>query len=455
MSSTSVYPPSNANTDDTSEEWDKRADLMWKICGPILLTIGVPGNLTTIVILYSITTKSIAFIFFKALCTTDLLFLLTGCMSYWIKHQFGTHPKDTGLAMCVAYKLMGYTLGRQSALILMMLTAHRAFVTVNAPRAIRLCTRRRVRRAIAAVVFVSFATCLYIPFAIEHRGGKCLWRKTFREDNVDNSVSRWANATLFSIIPAAVIVYSNFLIIQKLRASDRKVRAASVNRDIAAGNKKISRVTLSVTFLSSLFILLSCPLTILNLRALYNPDLNSDHCFTFLKDVGKVLLYVNSCVNFMFYAWASTNFREKARTSKLVKKTSKIGKIKIPRPSKRDYSDWASSSATSLRSALSTTSWATYSASSSHIALTKNVPVIHSAQADDVRTIESASSLQSAQTDNMRMIERASSLHSAHTKNVQTTERASSLHSTKTKKVLIVENASSLHSAQTDNVQNI
>lgn len=298
MSSTSVYPSSNSTniTDDTSDVLDNRTELLWKICGPILLIIGVPGNLATIVILHSIANKSISFIFFRALGITDLLLLLTPCMFTWIKYQFGTDPEDTGKVMCVLSKLVGYTMGKQSAFILMLLTAHRAFVTVQPCRAINMCTRQRVHLAIAAVFIISFISCLYIPLTLEIREGKCEWTESFNDNAID--VIGWVNAMFFSIIPATVIVISNFLIIQKLRESARKVAAGAGTTHTHVTNK-ISRVTLSVILLSVVFILLSFPLTVLNLIRQYNRELFGDPDFKFSREIAKVLYYLY-CVATVF-----------------------------------------------------------------------------------------------------------------------------------------------------------
>lgn len=284
--------------------WSEKTELLWKICGPIILILGIPGNILTFLVLNTFKEKTTATRFFQALAVTDLACLCVGCLQSWIGYQFGSFPQNANKLMCIFERWWGYSLGMQSVNFIVVITVHRV-LAIAQPLLVRvLCTKQRGYHIIAFVVFVSFAFNMYIPLVTQYKNNKCDWSAEFRKNSAMNM--RVVNAFFFSIIPILIIICSNSYFIWKLRISGRTTTAV---RSVDA-QKKRTRATLTVAVVSIAFIVLTLPKTVMQILYQNNPDLfGNRNRFNYYRQIALLLMYLNSAVNFLCYTWAGELFR--------------------------------------------------------------------------------------------------------------------------------------------------
>lgn len=304
MISTDSHHQGNSTFSRTLDVWNERADLLWQIFGPVILILGIPGNILTIAVLNSFSTKSPALRFFQALSVTDLLYLCIVCLFSWIEHQFQTHPKHINVFMCVVYRWGGYSIGLQSIVFLVVITVHRV-IAVSYPLHVRaLCTVRRAHIIIADVVFACFITYSYFPFVIKYEK-KCDWTSSYRNDGME--ITKWLNATLFLFFPVTVLLFSNcFLIRTLLKSTHNSVSVAS-----SKGTKNIFLSTVNVVVVSITLSVLTLPFSIINLAIQMNSTWD-DSRDQFVREMALLFMCTKSAINFFYYIWTGESFRKQA-----------------------------------------------------------------------------------------------------------------------------------------------
>lgn len=265
------------------------------------MILGIPGNAFTIAVLNSFLRKPPAYRYFQALAVTDLLFLCIVCLSSWIEHKFGTHPKDTSLFMCIVYRLGGNSTGLQSIVFLVVITVQRV-IAVSYPLHVRaLCTVRLAYIIIAVVVFGCFTPYTYTLFVTEY-DNKCQWTKSYKI--YGNEIMRWINATVFLFLPVTILVFSNCFLVWTLLSSTR-MPAEFVS---TGGTKSIFSSTLNVVVVSTILAVLTVPLSVINL-VIESRNAGHDSRHQFFKEIGLILMCTKSAVNFFFYTLTGKGFR--------------------------------------------------------------------------------------------------------------------------------------------------
>nr|KAG5685196.1 hypothetical protein BaRGS_032703 [Batillaria attramentaria] len=276
---------------------------MWQCTAPFILPVGILGNVLTICVLQSMERTGPSYVFFKALAVTDLLFLFVGCGFSWIGHQTGRFPKNASFGFCLVYKWGGYSLGAQSAMMLLVLTAHRALITILKHRIQSVCNMKVARITVVVVVVICFGYNAYIPFVLEMRNGKCSWTKSYLKHGIDTM--SWINATVFSILPTVFMIIGNGFLIRTLVITKR----AAVAPEARHVHKRLSRIALTALVVSAMFVVLTTPLTVMKVIVNNDPGRRSDPVFRFHYEVCKLLMYLNSAVNFYCYIWTGTVIR--------------------------------------------------------------------------------------------------------------------------------------------------
>lgn len=303
MNSTISHPPAyTAMAEKVLDDWEERANLLWQISAPIILTFGIPGNILTILVLNRSPKKTAAIRCFQALAVTDLLYLCCICSLSWIGHQFGTFPKDTSLFLCVFYRWGGHSLGLQTIVILIVITIQRV-IAVSCPLKSRIFfTKRRMYIIIASVVAACFIYFSYMLFFITYKKNKCGWTENYKE-NV-NETMKWINATLFSFLPFAIIIFSNCFLIRTLSKHARMAVIASPTRI-----RNFSASTYTVVVVSIVFVVLTFPASVINVLIEIH-GAYGDTRYQFAKETGFVLMCTNSAVNFFCYLRTGPVFRK-------------------------------------------------------------------------------------------------------------------------------------------------
>lgn len=303
------------------------AILIWRICPPVILLFGIFGNTMTILVMRRLHgTGSTMNVFFQALAVSDLTLLCVDTLPKWLSNVFGTTAlEDFHSITCKLYKMVIYAAGVLSPWLLVALTVQRAASVLWPHRVNAVWTKRKSRNlVIAMVVSITLFHSHYLyGFDItEHCKnnivlccpGESDWYHWFHI-----IVWPWVDLLEFSLLPFALLVVSNTVLVWRVLASLREARStlavvqsgASSSRD-----KKVSSLTLTLVTLSVSFLILTTPISLylitrpyLLTPATFMKDMPLTAAFDVFWAAGNIMWYTNSAVNFYLYCLTGTKFR--------------------------------------------------------------------------------------------------------------------------------------------------
>lgn len=126
---------------------------------------------------------------------------------------------------------------------------------------------------------------------------------------------------VFSLVPFAILIVSNVVLILKVSDSVRKARvtfACGQSDQLNSRTKKVSSMTVTLIAVSVTFFLLSAPLSFYFIIAPYTPGYSElsqlyreIRSFSFI--FVNLLWYSNSAVNFYLYCLTGSKFRKEAK----------------------------------------------------------------------------------------------------------------------------------------------
>lgn len=285
-----------------SDAWPETSAWMWKLLGPLVLTVGYTTNVLTLVVLNRLKNKHPSHLYFKVLAVADFVFLVVKGLPAWIRYQFGVNLKDASLELCAADKMLGYSFGVLSRLMVAMVILQRAMQTYRGftifQHSPSVNSTEMTRVVVAFAVAFSFASNLYRPFVLTVRDGTCKYVEEYKRSGL--VVMVWVEAIIFSYLPIAAmvgsIVYLHFSL--KSRMSSTSILS------------RISRLTLAMIVMAATFILLDLPMTVWKLVHIVRPGLNSrEHG----KDVALFLVVCNSSIKFFLYVLIGPSFRKECK----------------------------------------------------------------------------------------------------------------------------------------------
>ena len=328
--SVTMVPGSGADTlQETSLEAlaDYRASLsVWRYCPLFLLPMGTVGNVLTLwVLTVSPLGGSGTFsVYFRALAASDLCLLYTGLLRNWISYFFAFDIRNTHSAVCRVHIWLVYVSAMTSSWFLVAMTSQRALSVVWPHRMGLMCSRRTAWLVVAAiVVFFCFLNAhnLYgydLRFSEDYDQLYCDYLNPDYE-SFARAVWPWIDMAFTSLLPFALLIASNVLLMKKVASSIRIVRQLTTNgnaQDAVFKRKKISTsLNLTLIFLSSMFFLLTSPICVYLVWEYYfqhelenNSRLQAAHYLAWA--VTNNLWYANSAINFYLYCLSGSKFRE-------------------------------------------------------------------------------------------------------------------------------------------------
>ena len=286
---------------------------------PIMILLGVFGNIMTIVIMRRLkSNRSAMDRYFLSLAVVDLSVLITASFPTWLRSATGFRLLSSHDAICKIFGF-GYNMATASSgWILATMATHRALMVTWPHRVNAICTPRRSWCAVIAIVvfsFVTFSHTLY-GFEVIYPLGFCGTKgkyAVFLEEI-------WANVELFLdfLLPIVCILLSNIVLVRKLRVSVREAsdQLATSETQTVSRAKTVNSVTLQAVGVSCAFIVLTSPVSIYNIMDLTSQftylTITDLHTFAVIKTMQSVffmLRYMNYSVNFYLYCLTGSKFR--------------------------------------------------------------------------------------------------------------------------------------------------
>ena len=333
--------------------------LFWQIIAPFILVFGYFGNVMIIVICRRADVMSSLSVYFVTLAGSDLLSLGVNVFSQWVYYAFHV---DLMTLHTLACKLVGwliYVSGVLSAWTLVAMTAQRAVCVLWPHRAHILCSARNSKAiALSMTLFIAVLHChllyglnivIFIHDTQEthsntrtfndstHSANSAVLTFSNGEDTTNNtgacllvseyvgffySVWSWFDLLIFSVLPWLCLVVSNSVLLWTLNVSIRQAQHSlgSAHIDGVSGRKKqASSMTVTLFAASTAFIVLSLPLSCVQLLGFYHHMVGSmdnyhqSKVIAYSYVIGMALWQSNSAVNFYLYCLTGSKFRRELK----------------------------------------------------------------------------------------------------------------------------------------------
>ena len=285
----------------------------------IIILLGVFGNIMTIVIIRRLKSNHSAMDrYFMSLAVTDLCVVITGPFPTWLRSATGFRLPSSHDVICKVFAFVFNMAMASSAWILATMATHRALMVTWPHRVNAICTPRRSWCAVIAIVVLSSMTFSHILYGFEivHPHRICGFKgkySVFTEEI-------WHKVEFFLdfLLPIVCILLSNIVLVRKLRVSVREAsdQLATSETQTVSRAKTVNSVTLQAVGVSCAFIILSSPVSIVNIMSLTSPgrykyitDLHAFALHKMIESISHMLRYMNYSVNFYLYCLTGRKFR--------------------------------------------------------------------------------------------------------------------------------------------------
>ena len=234
----------------------------------LLLVLGTFGNAMTLVLFCR--RKLSAFnLFFIVLAVSDTCVLYTGLLPWLLNTVADFYIWNTNTVFC-KLRHVHIICGLLSAWTVVAMTSQRAASVIWPHRVNLVCTTRKAAVYVICVTGISFAIFSHHFYYLDivNLNGKdtCLFQETTAEYKFFIlKVFPWVNNMLLALLPSALLVVSNSVLVWKVSRSVRKARgtmATGQAGQVDSRAKKASSMTLTLIAVSVTFFLLTMPATV-------------------------------------------------------------------------------------------------------------------------------------------------------------------------------------------------
>ena len=307
-----------------AEEIEEAITTLQKVVSPVILTIGTVGNILTFIVLVRPRARQYSTaIYLIALTVVDFIALYTGLLRIFVVGAFDVDIRRVSEASCKLHIFFVYFSTHCSSWLVCAVTIERV-ISVWFPHRIK--TGCHPKSALLSVITISLIVMsvdshfLYgftIQVDFDNRTN-CMPQSHGYIEFIDKAWP-WIDMTLLFLIPFAVIVAGNVLIIVRVKFSQRLRRRSCPN----VGSRRTSGeplffLTAMLITLNVVFMLCVMPIVIYIIgQYTWWPARDystySDYELAInrlLWVIVNLLNYVNYAVNFLLYILCGSKFRE-------------------------------------------------------------------------------------------------------------------------------------------------
>lgn len=274
-----------------------------KVGAPLLILTGTIANtFLFIVMLRPSIRPTMTSHYLRVLAVFDTCLLWIGYSRHWIWIVYKFDIRNLSNVVCIGHRFLVYWSGYFTAWLLVCVTVER-LIGVIFPRFAHLNTSRSPRKITCCVI-------LPMGIALAITCGHFLWSYDLQESDLSNpgqssckmvpswryviqSVWPWIDFTVYSLVPFMIITLSNILIISTIR----RLRF------------KTSVHTWSLVFVSTAFLLTTCPYTIYQILHLHGLIVLNCDVREMWDNIMTFLYFSNNAINFFIYCLCSSRFR--------------------------------------------------------------------------------------------------------------------------------------------------
>ena len=308
-----------------AEEIEEAITMLQKIVAPIILTIGTVGNILTFVVLMRPRARQYSTaIYLIALTVVDFIALYTGLLRIFVEGTFGVDIRRLSEASCKLHIFFVYFSTHCSSWLVCAVTIERV-LSVWFPHRVK--TGCHPKSAFIGVIVISLIVMslnshLLYGFTIQvdfDNRTNCMPHDQGYIEFVDK-VWPWIDMTVLFLIPFAVIVVGNILIIVRVKFSQRLRRRSCPNFTARRRNsgEPVFFLTAMLITLNIVFMICVMPIVIYIIgQYTWWPARDystySDYELAInrlLWVIVNLLNYVNYAVNFLLYILCGSKFRE-------------------------------------------------------------------------------------------------------------------------------------------------
>ncbi|XP_051968169.1 probable G-protein coupled receptor 142 [Xyrauchen texanus] len=273
----------------------------------ILLCVGVPVNILTLVALsrLAVRTQKALYIYLLALTGSDILSQLFIIFVGFILETAVFH-RDVPVLLLRSVSMFEFAANHASIWATVPITVDRYVALCHPLLHRQISYPARARRIIAAVLILALASG--VPFF----WWSDMWRVSRPPNNMDTTLI-WTHVTIIYFFPCSIFLVLNSLIILRLRKRQQQQMCHDESGQQLAVPGKLGKSTAMLLAVTSVFAVLWAPRTGVVLYHLYVSSVHKDWRVHLAYDLSNMLAMLNTAVNFFLYCFVSKPFRAAVR----------------------------------------------------------------------------------------------------------------------------------------------
>ena len=291
---------------------------MQRICPPMLLVLGIPGNVLSLIILTRLRRRR-GSLYLAFLAVVDLFVLCVGPLFNWIGSLTQTDIRNVSEFLCTSNVFAVYYSLQVSSWTLVLITSERTCSIVYPHRVRTMCTNARGLIALATMLVCIFGlnSHFFFGYHLEFRPHQnqtvCICKLEFQHFVFE--VWPWIDFLFVFLIPCLFLIVGNVLILRQIKLN-QIFRTNSI-RQRDANNRRtntVSFLTKMTICLSSVFIVCVSPISIISIGQPYwwPQETTTEQDVATLALVwtaATIIMYINNSVNFLLYLMLGSKFR--------------------------------------------------------------------------------------------------------------------------------------------------
>ncbi|ELU14421.1 hypothetical protein CAPTEDRAFT_207119 [Capitella teleta] len=300
-----------APPDNDDDRYYKIAEDLFIAVSPIILIVGLVGNILTLVVMNRPSHRSSSVsIYLSTLAISDSLVLILDFINNWFKMNLDIKLLEMDETFCKFHRCFFDAVFTTSSWLILAVSIER-FIAVWFPlKAKRLCTIKTARITCCVLPLLALACYAHrVPGWHLDKTGRCNTHPKHR--NFQEIYVPWLSAVLYSYGPIVMLIVFNGLIVFRLKKMASK-RDAMTSNDKSSSQER--RITITIVVICVAFILLTLPLALFYIFQFAMGEFFDQRPTTALAETIVLILGLsNHAVNFFLYVMSSAGFRAEVR----------------------------------------------------------------------------------------------------------------------------------------------
>ncbi|KAL8606310.1 hypothetical protein ACOMHN_024205 [Nucella lapillus] len=309
------------STSDTAKFLDEVNHMLWQILPPVFLIFGTFGNVMVVVVMRGMrASQSTAClsVYFTALAVSDQFLLTIAVVWFGVEAVFSWPSSFFKFdLLCTVPYFVFYLCSWMSAWFLVAMTYQRVTSVVTPHRVGVLCTVRRGKIIVAAILVITIGINFHIlfTFAYQHDYKVCSYQQKYVDFIY---VFTWLDLFCASLIPFVLLIGGNSVLVWQVIQSisfSRKMRRTA--NDETTSGSRVYPMTMTLILTSAVFLILTLPVCIFHTyRRTLDLDIVDDDFRAILDFAETICLFLwngASSSNFYLYFLSGSKFREETK----------------------------------------------------------------------------------------------------------------------------------------------